>query len=270
MTIAEIHGKISSSGSNISDRREDLLTSDVFGCLRYIPFDKGFQKILTQAQLYIDQKKLLGIDNSDGNVCVEFWPRLENNSEPDVLIRKGDHLIMIEVKYLSGKSGHYEPNQDSEDSMEAASSDQLARLFRGLMGNKGNYPRRSLIYLTAHRILPQNDIEAGCKELDELSDDNRHEYNDNVYWLSWFEVYKTVDRLLDESSEIRDKYWRIVLSDIKELLNRKSLRQFKGFKGLLEKCTPIMSFYKRSLRPIDWNIQSVEPIQQPAFYHKSL
>ena len=50
MTIAEIHGKLSSSGSNISDRLEDLLTADVFGCLRYLPFEKGFQKILTRAQ----------------------------------------------------------------------------------------------------------------------------------------------------------------------------------------------------------------------------
>ena len=266
MTIAEIRGKLSSSGSNISDRREDLLTSDVFGCLRYLPFEKGFQKILTQAQLYIDQKKLLCIKNSDENVSVEFWPRLENNSEPDVLIRNGDHLIMIEVKYLSGKSGHYEPNQDSEDSMEAASSDQLARLFRGLLSDKSNYSRCSLIYLTAHRILPKKDIEDGYKELDELSDDTRHEYKDNVYWLSWFEVYKTVGRLLDESSEIQDKFWRIVLSDVKELLNRKSLRQFEGFKGMIDNCSPITTFYKRKLRPIDWNMRAVETIQRPVFY----
>ena len=254
MTIAEIYGKISSSGSNISDRREDLLTSDVFGCLRYIPFEKGFQKILTRAQLYTDQKKLLGIKNSDENVSVEFWPRLENNSEPDVLIRNGNHLLMIEVKYLSGKTGHYEPNQDSEDSTEAASSDQLARLFRGLMSDKGNCPRRSLIYLTAHRILPKNDIEAGYEELNEASDDTRHEYKDNVYWLSWFEVYKTVGRLLDESSEIQDKYWRIVLSDIKELLNRKGLRQFEGFKGITDTCESIATFY---------------PTNQPIFYRSN-
>ena len=266
MTIAEIHGKISSSGSNISDRSEDLLTSDVFGCLRYLPFEKGFQKILTQAQLYTDQKKLLDITNNDENVSVEFWPRLENNSEPDVLIRNGGHLIVIEVKYLSGKSGHYEPNQDSEDSMEAASSDQLARLFRGLMSEKSNYSRRSLIYLTAHRILPQEDIEGGYKELDELSDDNRHEYNDNVYWLSWFEVYKTVGGLLDKSSEIQDKYWRIVLCDTQRLLHRKGLRQFEGFDKIIGYCVPITAFYKRKLRRITWNIQPVEPIEQPVFY----
>ena len=44
-TIAEIKGKISSTGSNLSDRLEDLLTSDVFGPLRYIPFDEGLLPI---------------------------------------------------------------------------------------------------------------------------------------------------------------------------------------------------------------------------------
>ena len=34
MTVAEMHGKI--SDSNISERMEDLLTLDVFGCLRYL------------------------------------------------------------------------------------------------------------------------------------------------------------------------------------------------------------------------------------------
>jgi len=36
MSIAEIHGKISSLGSNISDKQEDLLTSDVFGTFKYL------------------------------------------------------------------------------------------------------------------------------------------------------------------------------------------------------------------------------------------
>ena len=30
MTVAEIHGKISETGVNLSERMEDLLTSDIF------------------------------------------------------------------------------------------------------------------------------------------------------------------------------------------------------------------------------------------------
>ena len=35
LTVAELHGKLSRSGSNVHDRLEDLLTADVFGPLRY-------------------------------------------------------------------------------------------------------------------------------------------------------------------------------------------------------------------------------------------
>ena len=266
MTIAEIRGKLSSSGSNLSDRREDLLTADVFGCLRYLPFKKGFQKVLTRAQRYANLESL-SVKSTNDDVKVRFWPRLEK-SEPDVLIQNGTHLIMIEAKYLSGKSGHYGANQDNEDSMEVASSDQLAREFQDLMNYDGDYRKRSLIYLTAHRMLPMEDIKSGHEDLNKLSDDRRYSYKDNIYWLSWFEIYKTVDGLLKGDSQIQDKYWRIVLSDIQHLLHKKGLRQFEGFKGMFEKSSPITSFYKCKLRHIDWNIWAVEPIQQPAFYRK--
>lgn len=152
---------------------------------------------------------------------------------------------MIEVKYLSGKSGHYEANKDSEDSMEAAGSDQLARLFQGLMSYRGHYEKRSLIYLTAHRNLPENDITAGYDALNKLSDDNRHKYKKHIYWLSWFEVYKTVAGALKEDL-LNDKYWQIVLCDIQRLLHRKGLRQFEGFERVADKCEPIPIFYPTS------------------------
>ena len=263
MTIAEIRGKLSSSGSNISDRREDLLTADVFGCLRYIPFDKGFQKILTKARrCFIDGDiHRLCIKDTNRDEKVRFWPKLEK-SEPDVLIEHGAHLIMIEVKYLSPKLGSNKAEQNNENSMEAASSDQLAREFQDLVGY-GDYPQRSLIYLTAHRSLPEEDVESGYQELKPLADGVSDDYKDNVYWLSWYEVYKTVSGLLKEDAQLQqNKYWRIVLCDIQRLLHRKGLRQFEGFDGIIGKVAPITAFYKR----YTWNVQPVEPIRQPVFY----
>ena len=263
MTIAEIRGKLSSSGSNISDRREDLLTADVFGCLRYLPFDKGFRKILTKARrCFIDgdvQRLCIKDANRDGKV--RFWPRLKK-SEPDVLIEHGAHLIMIEVKYLSPKLGSNKAEQDIEDNMEAACSDQLAREYQDLMGYAGDYTGRSLIYLTAHRSLPKEDVVSGYQELMALADSGCDDYKDNVYWLSWYEVYKTVSGLLKEEN----KYWRIVLCDIQRLLHRKGLRQFEGFDGIIGKVAPITAFYKRKPRRITWNARPVEAIEPPVFY----
>ena len=91
MTIAEIRGKISRSGSNLSDRMEDLLTSDVFGPLRYLPFAEGLMSVLGKAKLYtiptrpLTQKSERIFPNCTDEPEVCFWLRMEN-SEPDVLI----------------------------------------------------------------------------------------------------------------------------------------------------------------------------------------
>ncbi|HDR7499589.1 hypothetical protein CN539_22140 [Bacillus toyonensis] len=45
--IAEIHGKISLDGSNLSERLEDKLTGDIFGSLRYLPYHKGLYQLLS-------------------------------------------------------------------------------------------------------------------------------------------------------------------------------------------------------------------------------
>ena len=148
---------------------------------------------------------------------------------------------MIEVKYLSGKSGDYKSNHDNEVNMEPASSDQLAREYQDLKGYGGDYTERSLIYLTAHRSLPEEDVKAGYRE---LADSGCDDYKDNVYWLSWYEVHKTVSGLLKGEN---NKYWRIVLSDIQCLLHRKGLRRFEGFKRIIDKFDPI--FYPTT-RPI--------------------
>jgi hypothetical protein len=59
--LAEIHGKISFEGSNLSERLEDQLKANVFGTLRYIPFHKGFKHILTNVTFFSpNDKKTFG------------------------------------------------------------------------------------------------------------------------------------------------------------------------------------------------------------------
>ena len=52
--IAEIHNKISSSGSNLSNRLEDKLTGDVFGAFQYLPINIGILPVVNQC--YSDNK----------------------------------------------------------------------------------------------------------------------------------------------------------------------------------------------------------------------
>ena len=41
MTVVEIHGEMAEEGTNLSERVEDLLTSAIFGCMRYLPAEKA-------------------------------------------------------------------------------------------------------------------------------------------------------------------------------------------------------------------------------------
>lgn len=48
--IVEIRNKISSSGSNLTDRLEDQLTGNVFGALRYLSSELGLRRAISKAR----------------------------------------------------------------------------------------------------------------------------------------------------------------------------------------------------------------------------
>ena len=108
MTIAEIRGKISRTGDNLSERLEDLLTSDVFSFCRYVRPYTLLLPFLRQAKRLDDEPLGNLLKDKVDRVNYLFWPRL-HQSEPDVLISlelsSGRFfLILIEAKYFSSKS----------------------------------------------------------------------------------------------------------------------------------------------------------------------
>ena len=102
--IAEIHHKISSSGSNLTDRLEDKLTGDVFGHLRYMPYEFGLQPVLKACCFPEEQAAHYNesIERAD-NFTYKFWPR-HDEGEPNLILESDNDIILIEVKYHSGLS----------------------------------------------------------------------------------------------------------------------------------------------------------------------
>lgn len=250
MTIAEIHGKISHIGSNLSDRLEDLLTSDLFGPMRYLPFEIGLKPILESAINASTGEHLL-IENHDtsGHFKVSFWPQL-TYSEPDVVIECCGNLIFVEAKYLSGKSGHFTMEDEGSDNVQAAGSDQLYREYMDLISYPGSFQSRTLIYLTAHRILPADDIRAGKDALSVRHQDiPLQEYDSNFYWLSWYAVRDKVSQMLELPTHEK---FHLILYDISLLLNRKGFRRFDGFPKIKVGDVSVRNtskvFYKRVYR----------------------
>lgn len=164
MTIAEIHGKISEAGTNLSERMEDLLTSDIFGSMRYLPAEKALTPFLHTAKSF--RGNTLTISDKIVRVHYSFWPWLKSPRripcEPDVAIglQTEDnyvHLVLVEAKYYSGLS--------SEEDEREEPNDQLARELDNLdvvsVATLGWNPQldiasRRLLFITQHMGIPRD------------------------------------------------------------------------------------------------------------------
>ena len=96
MLHAVLHGKLDESLPE-PDRREDALTSTVFGALVWT----GSWGLLARWLLQVD---VSGDDDgtASGRWDCWFWPRMEF-AEPDVLLRLDGALVVVEAKYRSDR-----------------------------------------------------------------------------------------------------------------------------------------------------------------------
>src|SRR3546814_11666693 len=119
MIPALLHGKLSREQENM----EDILTSCVFGILRYLPVEEGLLPLLCRAEAVCGEPPQLSSAGSHAPIY-EFWPTLSERCvrgeiefachpcEPDLLIKlhkvDGKRLyVLIEAKHLSGKSSDW-------------------------------------------------------------------------------------------------------------------------------------------------------------------
>jgi hypothetical protein len=222
MLPALIHGKLSRDQENM----EDLLTSNVFGILRYLPTADVILSFLSKASSLNGQCPLTSL-SVQSKVNFEFWPWLTAPScagcEPDVLLRidspaGGSYLVLIEAKYRSGKSSKADliddsANFDTETSDEV--KDQLAREWQQLNFLASKESRNPvLIYLTAHMSFPREEIQASERELFA-----RGKTEATMCWLSWRHLATIVSK--NRGSEL--------LEDLLLMLQRLNLIFFQGF-----------------------------------------
>lgn len=234
MTIAEIRGKISQTGQNVSERMEDLLTSDIFGCMRYVSAQNVLVPFLQTA--YSLHGNGLTIPGKVLRVHWSFWPWLRSAGripcEPDVIIgfekeENQMHLILIEAKYYSGLS--------SEEDERAEPNDQLARELDNLdavsCATLGWNPQldivsRSLLFITQDMGIPRDLL------LQSLAEYTRKRNKEgDIYWTSWRFLSSILERSLERET-IREN--RAVLEDMLMLLLRKGLIMFKGVEPVAE------------------------------------
>jgi len=253
MTIAEIRGKISQTGQNLSERMEDLLTSDILGCMRYVPPQSALIPFLQTARSL--HGNILMIPGKVLRVHWSFWPWLKLSGripcEPDVIIGLETednhiHLILIEAKYYSGLS--------SEENERAEPNDQLARELDNLdavsTAALGWNPRldiasRKLLFITQHMGMPRKLIAQSLAEYQR----KRNKQGD-IYWTSW----RFLQPILEENLKQENSSQSIaVMKDMLQLVLRKGLSVFRGIDTITTRFN-IPQFYIIPRRVYAWSM----------------
>lgn len=251
MIFAELQGKLGQNHSRAHERMEDVLTSTVFGLLRYLPLDCWLPplaaRVRTGPEFAVAPEWLdvAGIVRCD----IKLWQRRSPFGEPDVMLHLFDgqgnlrHLVLIEVKLYSPKSGSAywvesaadeEPDgEDEGDELAGIDQDQLARywgfacselqrLRTAGPGDAAKAPSASLIYLTAHATAPLDELrvsEAAAAKAQGADQPVR------LGWLSWFDIWQVA---YDGGQRGQGP---LPIRDIEKLLSHKGFRRFVGFQA---------------------------------------
>ena len=208
MYLAELHGKLSQR----IERMEDILTSNVFSFFKY-----STREIFLKGYL-----KKLGFDVSDQEATEAefiFWPRFEENTEPDLVIIVGNYYLLIEAKYFSDFGGE-------TDKTEA----QLIREIKGGKLDAKNYGKDFiLIAITADPYYKDYKFRVIPKD-----------FRPHFVWTNWQKVTWFLTNILKSDKKIT-KQERDFALDLYNLLDKKNLRKFQSF--------DILSLVKQYLKP---------------------
>jgi hypothetical protein len=213
---------------------EDILTSDVFGLMAYLPYEFMLRSFLSKVR----------VKNSGSHFKVpfneptrfDFWPSYSwptdlpvlnrDSIEPDAVIEWDDSLIIVEAKFIS-------PTDPEE----------LLREY--LIGHHAAGEKENVCLLLMDRNLSQPVVSYPLKEekvsiesylqqrMQELGLSNRKSYKSidtSFMWCNWQSFYKLVSEKMATISVIENpsnnKLIKNLLNDILQVMDRKGLTPF--------------------------------------------
>ena len=266
--LAELHGKISSNGTNLSERREDQLTGDIFGTLRYIPYSKGLLPLLENAILsnkeFCDQYLEL-IRNADlsgfPNRVIAFWPS-RREAEIDVLVDFPQIIIGIEVKYGSGLSSDDDKDNSAKEKREAEEIDlirksphQLAREARMLTEESEGKPAILLF------LAPES---CASSILNETINLNILSKSVEYGYLTWQQVTILLEQLLMRLDLTAGE--KAAISDMFKLLERKGFNVFSDFSNCNEPKIDCLQYFEFDFNANQFFLEGTLIIRRDDYY----
>lgn len=209
---------------------EDILTSTVFGTIKYLKPDAILIPFIESAFLYDENRttlwqklKSVGIElRCYQEVEYVFWAWNQKFGEPDLILifknhihGEDDFLLVVEAKFKSGKSGTDE-------------NDQLARYFEAISYDINNFSESSvsafngkkgyIVYLTESEAY--SDILASTQ----IIQSKYNEVKENVFHLRWHQLYKTLETMYPFYSS----YENVIVDDLMQYMEKVGLRDFSG------------------------------------------
>ena len=209
--VEEFYGKISRSGSNLSDSLEDKLTGDFFGTLRYMDFCDGLQPILcgalrksekqqTESKAAIQLIENVNCTNIKDEEHIKFWPK-HDLGELDVLLEFDNCYIGIEVKFKSGLS----------------SDDQLIR-EANILCDLPKDKKKILLFIAKH----ESCISVYRKYKKDISKQGVH-----FVFASWEDILQSMKDILHGGKGSNYTFGqKLMISDLIRLLTTKDFETF--------------------------------------------
>ncbi len=190
--IAELCGKI-------ENNKEDELTGNFFGTLRYTGFEKILQPLLVKCIRPAELANMIkNIRGGYWDDKISFWP-YDSPAEIDVLLDFEEILIGIEVKYQSGLSG----------------DDQLEREAE-ILNRKANYREKILILLAPKETCFKIVTETRRKNI-------FNDFGVNLCYISWEDILNWLKKL-----SLTD-FDALIADDLIKLLKLKGFESFRSF-----------------------------------------
>lgn len=229
---AQLKGKLTREEENL----EDLLTSNVFGTVEYLPAQDGLFKILSSireengSQLSYEPDSVIFVEE------YKFWPWIKESGcegcEPDVLVTiqfsdAKKMLILVEAKYMSGLS-----SDATEEN--ATPTDQLAKEWDNLvLLARRQAAAPVLLYVTADFGYPSQTIANSKEEYRK-----KRGLEMSVFWISW----RNMPRIFASSPHH-------IVRHLVMVLRRQGLTFFEGI--TCDK--PVAIRWRFEVSPPSWN-----------------
>ncbi|NNF44127.1 MAG: hypothetical protein HKN62_14000 [Phycisphaerales bacterium] len=271
MLIAEIRRKLSNLEtlqpseltadqlrSLLRETKEDLLTADVFGGLKYLPrtpYLTGFLEEIassnptaTSFHQHVDELKA-GLDD----LQFVFWPSYATPAgingamtEPDVALIGDDALLLIEAKLYSGFGA-----LQVERELAVAIAEARDRPFHVVLVTRHLAPPR--FRLNNNRFVFSDYIRSvqPSAEIAPYLLSRLQQHADRVLWIGWHRIARSLERAARRHEAVRGntdpevRRSSELLSDLLELMDMRGIRPFRGLGK-----TPPAQHHRSHLRPV--------------------